>query len=112
MTHYYRARLVKDGPFVAVKSWFGPPLIDGEPLDRSWRWQCLVHTDKEPLAILTGGPLPIEVDGCTLRGLEQIAEPDYRYLLAHGEWCDATTANHPRTTPRQAVDFNTLPLRF
>jgi hypothetical protein len=112
MTHFYRARLVKDGPFVGVKTWFGAPVVNGETLDRSPRWQALIHTDADPVAILTDGPLPIEVDGVTLRSVEAIAEHEYRFLLAHGEWCDATTANHPRTTPRQAVDFNTLPLRF
>lgn len=110
--HYYRGRLVKDGPFIAVKTWFGGPVVDGEELDRSPRWQCLAHTDAEPVAILTGGPLPIEVDGMTIRGCEEITLAEYRFLLAHGEWCDATAANHPRTTPRQRVDFNTLPLRF
>lgn len=110
--HYYRARMVKGGPFIGVETWFGAPVVDGETLDRSPRWQARIHTDANPVAILTGGPLPIEVDGVTLRGVEAITEADYRFLIAHGEWCDATTADHPRTTPRAAVDFNTLIPRF
>lgn len=110
--HFYQARLVRDGPFIAVKTWFGPPLVNGEEIDRSWRYQVLVGTDRDARAILQGDAMPIEVDGITLRSVEKITEREYRFLLKHGEWCDATSANHPRTTPREAVDFMTLALRF
>lgn len=109
---YYQARLTKGGPFVAVRVFFAGPMIDGEIQDRSPRWQALVSTERDARMILMGDAMPIEVDGITLRGCERITDAEYRYLLAHGEWCDATTANHPRTTPRQAVDFNTLAPRF
>ena len=109
---YYQARLTKGGPFVAVRVIFAGPMVDGEIMDRSPRYQAIVNTDRDARAILQGDAMPIEVDGITLRSVEKITEREYRYLLAHGEWCDATSANHPRTTPREAVDFNTLPLRF
>ena len=40
----YKRRLVKDGPWVPAKVWFGPPRDPdtGELLDRAHRLQCLV----------------------------------------------------------------------
>ena len=35
---YYRARLINNGLWVAVRFWFGQPVIDGEAQDRSPRW--------------------------------------------------------------------------
>lgn len=42
---FYRCQLVKDGPYVGVKIWFGPPNdpVTGEPLDRSPRFQADVN---------------------------------------------------------------------
>lgn len=42
---FYRVRLVRDGPFVALRYWLGPPLDPetGEELDRSPVWQCRMN---------------------------------------------------------------------
>lgn len=107
---HYRARLTKGGPFVAVAVIFDGPMVDGEILDRSPRYQAVVGDERDGRAVLEGGAVPIEVDGVTLRSLEQISADEHAYLLAHQKW--AATANHPRARPREAVDFNTLPMRF
>ena len=39
-----------------------------------------------------------------------LSEAEHRYLLAHQDW--AAGSNHPRATPREAVDYNALTLRF
>lgn len=98
---FYRARLVKGGPYVGVKVWHGQPLVGGELLDRSPRWQCLVGAEDEARAVLMGDALPIEVDGVTLRNLEPIGPADHAYYVAHGRWAEAG-GDHIRATPRVA----------
>lgn len=108
---HYRARLAKGGPFVGVRVIYDGPMVDGEIMDRSPRYQAIVGNERDGRAITQGGPMPIEVDGITLRSVEQITEAEHRYLLAHQEWA-AASGSHPRARPREAVDFNTLPMRF
>jgi len=42
---FYRYRLRRGGPFVALRYWLGPPLDPetGEEMDRSPRWQCRLN---------------------------------------------------------------------
>jgi hypothetical protein len=42
---FYRARLVRGGPFVALRFWLGLPFDPetGEELDRTPRWQCRLN---------------------------------------------------------------------
>jgi hypothetical protein len=108
---HYRARLIKGGPFVGVAVIFDGPMVDGEIQDRSPRYQAVVGNERDGRMILQGGAVPIEVDGITLRSLERITAAEHAYLLAHQEWATAG-GNHPRARPREAVDFNTLPMRF
>ena len=108
---HYQARLVKGGPFVGVSVVFAGPIVDGEEQDRSPRWQALVGNERDGRVILQGGAMPIEVEGITLGSLERITEAEHRYLLAHQKWA-AATGTHPRATPRDAVDFMTLPPRI
>lgn len=108
---HYRARLTKGGPFIGVRVFFGGPIVDGEEQDRSPRYQAVIGNECDGRMILQGGPVPIEVDGVTLRSVEQISADEHAYLLAHQEWAMAG-GNHPRARPREAVDFNSLPMRF
>lgn len=103
--HYWRARLVKDGPFVGVMSWFGLPIIDGEELDRHCRWQCLVRNETTSRMILLGDEVPIDVDGITLRNLERIQEADYLYLVKHSEWATNHAPDHPAASPKSKVNL-------
>lgn len=111
---FYRARLAKRGPFIGVKVWRGPPLIDGEEVDRSPRWQVLVDADTTGRAVLMfgDGDIPIEVDGVTLRSIEPTDEADYRFLVADSAHAREWRPDHPKASPRQAVDFNRLTLPF
>ena len=110
--HYYRARLVGKGPYVGVTTFFGPPVVDGEELDRSPRWQCVVGTETTGRAILMGDHLPIEVDGIGLRNIERIKEHEYRFLVATSDWATAHAPDRPQAQPRKPVDYNTLKPRF
>lgn len=106
MTSYWRCRFVKGGVFVGVKTWFGPPLVDGEELDRSPRWQCLVRNETTARAVLFGDETPIEIEGkdMTLRNLERITEKEYRYLVDHAEYATKHAPHLPDAAPRQAID--------
>lgn len=109
---FFRARIVKAGPFVPVMVWRGPPLVDGDELDRSPRWQALVGAETTARAILMGDHLPIEVDGVTLRNLEPIAEYEYRFMVADAEHARDWRPSDPKASPKKAIDFHTLPPRF
>lgn len=102
--HFYRARLVKGGPFIGVMAFLGGPLVDGEELDRSPRWQALVRTEKNGRVILMGDAVPIDIEGVMLRNLEAIPESEYRFLVAHAEWATAAAPHHPDAAPRVAID--------
>ena len=45
---HYAMRLARGGVRVAVRIWEGPPVIEGEELDRSPRWCCEIdgRTDR------------------------------------------------------------------
>ncbi len=103
---YWRAKLIKDGPWIGVKTFFGPPLVDGEELDRSPRWQAKVRNETSGRAILFGDNCPIEVDGknMTLRNIERIEEPEYRYLVAHSDWATKHAPDQPDAAPRTKID--------
>jgi hypothetical protein len=107
---YYRARLAKAGPFVAVKVWYGQPVIDGEEVDRSPRWQALVDTETTGRAVLMFGEndVPVEVDGVTLRALEPTTESEWRFLVADSQHAKQYRPNDPKASPRRAVDFANL----
>lgn len=102
--HYWQARLVKDGPFVAVLTWFGAPLKDGEELDRSPRWNALIRDETTSRAVLLGDSLPIEVEGIGLRNLEKVTAEQYHYLRAHGTWAVQHAPHHPAASPRKAIN--------
>lgn len=113
---HYATQLVRGGPRVAVRIWFGLPVVDGEELDRSPRWCVEIdgRTDK-----LEKGEddyvcrVPLDVEAAwPFCAREPITEAEYRYLVAHAGWARDHAPDHPKATPRKAVDFNTLPMRF
>jgi hypothetical protein len=106
--HYWSAKLVKNGPPVGVQTWFGPPWVDGEELDRSPRWQALVRTETTARAILMGDEIPIEVDGVGLRNVEKITKALYDYLVSHASWSTEHKPSEPDAAPRSAVDVTKM----
>ena len=102
--HYWQCRLVTGGPPVGLVTWHGPPLVDGEELDRSPRWQCRMMDEPTGRAIFMGDEIPIDIDGLSIRNLEKIDEPAYRYLVDHGAWAKAHAPHHPSAQPRRKID--------
>lgn len=103
--YHWRCRLVKGAAWIPVVSWYGAPIVDGEVLDRSPRWQCLVRLETTARAILAGEPAPVEVDGVTLLNIEPITEADYQFLKEHTAWATEHMPSHPEASPRSKVDL-------
>ncbi len=113
----YAMTLVRHGPLVPVRIWFGPAIIDGEEQDRAPDWHCEIdgRADRWERDDDTGYRcrVALEIDRawpfCAKR---PISEAEYRYMVAHAGWARDHAPDHPKAQPRQAVDFNTLPMRF
>lgn len=109
-SRFFRARLVKRGPAVGVRMFVGPPIFDGEELDRHHRLQVLVDNETTSRAVLMlgDGDIPVEIDGATLRSIDPISEAEYHFLVAHSAWAQEHVPDHPKAKPREPVDFSTI----
>lgn len=109
---YYATKLVKNGPRVAVRIWFGPAIIDGEEQDRSHDWRAELDGSTDRVERGDDGyrcRVALEVEAAWPRcAKDPVTEAEYRYLLAHARWAKAHKPDHPKASPRQAVDFNRL----
>lgn len=106
--YYWTGKLVRNGPLVGLKTFHGQPYIDGEFVDRSPRWQALVHTETTARMILLGDQIPVEVDGVAIRNVEPTTRANYEHLIRHSAWAVAYSPDSPDATPREAVDFHKL----
>jgi hypothetical protein len=96
---HYKMRMVRNGPFVPVRIWFGPPHDPdtGEEMDRSHRWQAEIG-GKEA-AIERTWPWCAK---------NPIAEADYRYMRGVQQWATEHAPHEPEAAPREAVNINAL----
>ena len=104
--HYWQAKYVKNGPMIGVKTFWGPPLVDGEFLDRSPRWQALLRNETTARVIYMGEPCPIEIEGVGIRNIEPTTKANYEYLVAHAAYSTAHAPANPDAAPKEAIDFN------
>lgn len=105
---YYKVRLVKGGPFVGVRLYYGQPEIDGEPQDRAPRWCAVVdgrttYVEKGHDGYRCTIPLdPFSVwPWC---GRWPISEADYRYMVDKSRWAKAHSPDRPEAAPREKID--------
>jgi len=105
---YYRMRLVRNGPRVAVRIWYGQPIKDGECLDRSPRWCVAI----DGLTSDDAGELLDIHKAWPFCAREPISAADYKYMIAAAGWARLYAIDHPKATPRRPIDFHKLPLRF
>lgn len=110
--HFWKARLVAGGPFVGVKTFHGPPLVDGEYLDRSYRWQAIVGLETVARPILMGDECPTEIEGKFLRGIERIDQAAYRHLIEHAAWATKYRPDLPDANPEKPVDWQKATIPF
>jgi hypothetical protein len=94
----YKTKLIKNGPWVPVRIWFGPPHdpVTGDVMDRSWRWQA----EK-------AGKLCTDINQAwPWCARNEIYQSEYDYLVA---CCKHNM--HPASQPRKKVDLMTVSLR-
>lgn len=110
---YYATRLVKGGPRVAVRIWFGSAIIDGEEQDRAPGWYCEIdgattwsERDKD-----TGYECSVPFDAGRVWPFcakDRIDEGEYRYLLAMATHAKEHETDHPAATPRERIDVRQM----
>lgn len=100
---YYQTTLVKDGPWVPVRIWFGQPLDPDFPrlVDRAPRWQCCVL-----------GRLDNVDRYWPWCGKHPIGRARYRYLLASYHYAIRFDAREPLANPYAPVDLMRQPVLF
>ena len=92
---------------VPAVTFFGPPVIEGEIVDRSYRYQVLVRLEETARLVLQGDMTPIEIeDFGFLSNLESIDEPTYRYMRDMAGWATEHAPDHPAASPRAPIDWN------
>lgn len=92
---YYGVILVRGGPVVGARLWYGLPLdpVTGEELDRSPRWMALRNGHE-----------------CELEDLwpwcagKQITKAQYDHLLAVHYWAAEHSPSSPEANPTKAID--------
>lgn len=109
---FYRTTLVRGGPFVAVRIWWGPPVVDGDELDRSPRWNVEVDGRTDRLD-KDGGRELLDIERfwpwC---GRHPIPEEEYRHMLQVARHARAHDPALPQAAPDQPVEWNSTKLRF
>lgn len=105
---FFTAQLAKGAVDIGVVTFFSGPMIDGEILDRSPRWQALVRTETTGRAILMGDHVPVEVDGVFLRRIRPTTKANYEYLISHAVFSTAHAPMNADAAPNEAVDFMKL----
>lgn len=107
---YYATTLVRGGPRVAVRIWFGLPVIDGEEQDRAPGWHVEIdgRTDRwerDDTGYRCRVPLEAE-RAWPFCAKDQVTEAEYRYLIEHAAWIREHQPDHPKAHPRKPIDFN------
>lgn len=113
----YAIRMVRDGPLVAVRIWFGPPVIQGEEQDRSPRWCAEIDgfTDYPQRDRTTGATcrVPFDIERvwpwCAKHPIDQAT---YEYMVARSSWARRHNRENPAAKPRDAIDFTSLATPF
>jgi hypothetical protein len=96
---FYKRRLVRGGPWVPVRLWYGPPNdpVTGEELDRSHRWQALVNGEEadpdETWIGCCGNPIDAQ---------------EYGYLLAMKNFATNHAPELPEASPRQPINLGSM----
>lgn len=113
---YYATKLVRGGPRVPIRIWFGLAVIDGEAQDRSPGWFVEIDGRTDRLERGEDGyecRIPLDVQKVwPFCAKDPITEAEYRFLIADAAHARDWRPDHPKANPREAVDFNTMRLPF
>jgi hypothetical protein len=111
---YYATWLVRRGPRVPVRIWFGPAIIDGEEQDRAPGWFVEIDGRTDRLEKDDAGyrcRVPLDVERAwPFCAKDPITEAEYRFLIADAAHAREWRPDHPKANPRQPVDYLTMRL--
>ena len=103
----YHTTLVKGGPSVALRIYFGNPIVADEEQDRGPRW-C-VEVNGKTTKLRDGVTELLDVERfwpwCARN---KIDAAEYNYLLAKGAHATKWLPDSPAANPQNAVDFNKM----
>ncbi len=109
---FYAVRLVKGGPRVPCKIWYGGPIdpLTGEEMDRSPRWQVWLSGELQD--DISNVILHFEPDGTPIVKGEEIDAVEHEYLLQLREYAVTYDATLPEAEPTKPVDLRKMaPIR-
>jgi hypothetical protein len=107
---FYRARLINNGMWVAVRFWYGQPIIDGEVQDRFERWCVEVNgrTDYFDKEVKHRVPLDA-IERWPWCAGNPITEREYHFLLRRKGWAEDHAPEHPAARPHEPINLRKLP---
>lgn len=109
-------RLVKGGPRVAVRIWFGAAIIAGEEQDRCHDWHCEIDGVTDEIEEGEGGyrcTVALSVDKAwPFCAKQPIDQEEYDYLRGVAGWAKTHAPAHPAASPRKRVDLAKMAGRF
>lgn len=109
---YYATRLVRGGPKVSVRIWYGQAVLEGEVQDRGYDWRCEIDgtTDREERDD-TGYRCRVPLDVTRVWpwcAREPITHAEYLYLKAMAAHAKAHNPMHPAAAPRERIDVGRM----
>jgi hypothetical protein len=109
---FYKCRLAKHAIAVAVRIWYGRPVVDGEELDRSLRWCAEVDGETTRVGSDAAGEPTVELLDVfhiwTHCCGSPIDETEYRFLLHRKGWAVEHDPEHPAANPRKPINVRKL----
>ena len=101
---YFKMRLVKGGPEVAVHLRHGPAIdpVTGETLDRSFMWSVWVNGREDPKQ----DPWRVHEYG------RRIGKRMHDHMVAVAHWAENQAPGLPEANPRRRVDLNKMASLF
>jgi hypothetical protein len=106
---YYRVRKINGGMWVAVRIWFGAPIIDGEEQDRSHRWCVEVDGKTCRFDREAGHRVPLDAhDVWPFAARHPITRGEYGFLRKRAAWARDHAPEHPAAKPHEPIDLRKL----
>lgn len=107
---YYTTSLVRGGPQVPVRVWFGNAIVDGEEQDRGEAWHCEIngetdYIEKDPEHPEYRCRIPFPMwKVWPYCAKNPISEATYRYMLDKAKWAVEYAPERPQAQPRKEID--------
>ena len=107
---FYTMSLIRGGPLVPVRIWFGNAIIDGEEQDRGHDWRCEIDRRTDCIEkdeahpeyrCLVAMPIDRAWPFCAKRPID---EATYKFMKAHADWAVENAPHLPDAKPRQKID--------